>query len=203
MQRHPLFKVVVETIEQFDLISSDTLVTDAAIHRYFQFALFYRKLLSGKDFVGIISSRDVSEMLTRAFAIRHVEYFAIRGETRFPGEVSTPHYPSSFEHIKEHLRVPYQGALYLVGAGALGKIYCQWIKERGGIAIDIGSIFDAWAQVKSRLTAPCHAFERYSEKPTITMREAISRYNRLINELSLDTAPISEARFADKSDLVW
>ena len=38
----------------------------------------------------------------------------------------------------------------LVGAGALGKAYCEAVRQQGGVAVDIGSGFDGWAGVMSR-----------------------------------------------------
>jgi len=38
------------------------------------------------------------------------------------------------------------GRVYLVGAGILGKMYCDVIKQRGGVAIDIGAVIDGWAR---------------------------------------------------------
>jgi hypothetical protein len=37
------------------------------------------------------------------------------------------------------------GMLVLVAAGILGKIYCHAISEKGGIAIDVGSVLDLCA----------------------------------------------------------
>jgi hypothetical protein len=42
------------------------------------------------------------------------------------------------------------GLVVLVGAGILGKIYCHRIKQLGGIAIDVGSMMDVWAGLKTR-----------------------------------------------------
>jgi hypothetical protein len=39
-----------------------------------------------------------------------------------------------------------EGKLFLVGAGIMGKHYCHVIKSLGGVAVDIGSVFDAWAK---------------------------------------------------------
>ena len=38
----------------------------------------------------------------------------------------------------------------VVGAGALGKGYCNEIKRQGGIAIDLGSRFDHWLGYQTR-----------------------------------------------------
>jgi hypothetical protein len=42
------------------------------------------------------------------------------------------------------------GKVFLVGAGGLGKIYCMLIKEHGGLAYDIGALFDGWAGLYTR-----------------------------------------------------
>ena len=40
--------------------------------------------------------------------------------------------------------------LFLIGGGLFGKIYCNVAQVNGAVAIDIGSVFDALAGVKSR-----------------------------------------------------
>jgi hypothetical protein len=67
--------------------------------------------------------------------------------------VETPagrHYPDVFESLREPLsRVP-RGHVVLVAAGLLGKVYCDWIKVAGGIAIDVGSAADHWCGYTTR-----------------------------------------------------
>ena len=62
------------------------------------------------------------------------------------------HYPDRYLQIMQSgeltPRVP--GELFLVGGGVLGKIYCAEIKRRGGVAIDIGSVFDMWGYIGAR-----------------------------------------------------
>lgn len=60
------------------------------------------------------------------------------------------HYPEAYPKIMEQIRPPYQGAIYIVAAGILSKSYCTLIKQRGGIAIDVGSTADIWMGNKSR-----------------------------------------------------
>jgi len=52
--------------------------------------------------------------------------------------------------LYKEIEVMYPGQLFLVAAGPLGKIYCQWVKERGGVALDFGSMADAWIGIDSR-----------------------------------------------------
>ena len=47
-----------------------------------------------------------------------------------------------------------RGTLVLVGAGFLGKLYCQAAKNSGAVAVDFGSAFDILAGV---VTRPIHA----------------------------------------------
>ena len=46
--------------------------------------------------------------------------------------------------------VGFPGMLYLVGGGLYGKLYCQLIRSQGGVALDLGSLFDAWLGIPSR-----------------------------------------------------
>jgi hypothetical protein len=55
------------------------------------------------------------------------------------------HFPSRFDQISAALsRSDLSGRLFLVAAGMVGKAYCRVIKGQGGMAIDAGSIVDAW-----------------------------------------------------------
>ncbi|HEX4766820.1 MAG TPA: glycosyltransferase [Lichenihabitans sp.] len=67
------------------------------------------------------------------------------------------HWPDAFERLRRDLDVA-PGDVVLVAAGFLGKIYADWIKQRGGIALDIGSIVDFWCGFSTR--AP-HFTQRY------------------------------------------
>lgn len=193
LSKHPMYGAVLSVIDEYDLISDNMIITDAAVHRYLQFTLYYRNLLAGRDFLGLLTSRNISGKLRAYFNIAHIDTYLIKGESQYPGNVLTPHFPDRFETLEQELKVPYIGALFLVGAGALGKIYCQWIKNKGGVAIDIGSIFDSWAGVPSRLTHPCHNLEVYNDNPVISRDEAIVRFNRLCNRFSIDSQRLAHS----------
>ncbi len=58
------------------------------------------------------------------------------------------HYPTQFNRIPRWMDVQaenYPGSLLLVGAGVIGKIYCNWWRDRGGVAFDVGGCMDCWA----------------------------------------------------------
>ncbi len=187
-----MHNTVVSSISQFGLLNETQTITDAAVHRYLQFSLLYRALLKDIDFLGIISSRNIVDTLKSKFGVRHLDYYAIRGEAQYPGPVEQRHYPDAFRKLYDCLNVPFPGALFLVGAGVFGKVYCKWIKDRGGIALDIGSIFEPWGNIPSRTTHPCHHLDVYTQYPEISAKEALQRYNDLCDELGLDTVEARE-----------
>ncbi len=68
------------------------------------------------------------------------------------------HYPDVFESLREPLSKVPKGRVVLVAAGMLGKIYCDWIKSAGGIALDVGSAADHWCGYNTR---PAHETVAY------------------------------------------
>ena len=109
--------------------------------------------LTGKKEVIYISCRDIDEPLRRAFGIRTVHSYIIAPEMKFTStyEGGLKHYPEQFNQIEWWLNnAPCDGTPCLVGAGVIGKIYCNWMRDRGGIAFDIGAVFDLWAGFSTR-----------------------------------------------------
>jgi hypothetical protein len=47
--------------------------------------------------------------------------------------------PIFLSHVFEALPQDMRGCLCLIGAGPWAEIYCTWIKQRGGVGVDIGS----------------------------------------------------------------
>lgn len=182
---HPRWAAVALALEAFDLVRPRTPLTDAALHRLLSHALLFRPLLADAPFLGLVSCRDVGGQLQEVFGIREVRWYGVRGQRDQPGPVPTPHFPDGFVELRETLTVPFPGALFLVGAGAFGKIYCHWIKARGGIAIDIGSLFDSWAGV-GRVGHAVRGLDVYRAWPRISRRAAVARYNVLLDHFALD-----------------
>ena len=187
-----LWRAVQESVDALGLISPSTLETHTALHRLLQHALLYRPILQDSAFLGIISCRPIAESLQQLFNIDQVRWHGVQGELDATGPVETAHYPDGFRELRRTLTVPFPGAVFLVGAGPFGKVYCQWIKERGGIAIDIGSIFDSWANL-GRVGGPARSLDVYRAIPSIKKLAAIERYNNLADEFALDV-PRADAR---------
>ncbi len=184
----PEYRPVFAALDRFGLLSHAPLLTDAAIHRYLQIGLFYRGLLDRLPFCGLVTCRDLAPEIARVFCIDHVESYLIPGEAQHPGPMSGEHFPKRFRELHATLTVPFRGAVFLVGAGALGKIYCHWIRQRGGIALDIGSMCDAWADV-GRLRKPCHRLQMYQTAP-LSLEESVCHYNRMIVQDGLRIDPL-------------
>ena len=56
------------------------------------------------------------------------------------------HYEVSFDSIMNEIKEEINKYdAWLVGAGELGRLYTGEIKRNGGVAVDIGKVFDAWA----------------------------------------------------------
>ena len=97
-----------------------------------------------------ISCRNIDQRL-REITGKEVTSYRIAPEAMFTTYEGPAHYPAQYVKIESWMdKQDLKGALCLVGGGVVGKIYCNWFRDRGGIAIDIGSIFDMWAGYVTR-----------------------------------------------------
>jgi hypothetical protein len=113
----------------------------------------WAKVLHGLPLLHVISCRDIRHRMSRKFGIPKIEQFALPPQARPCCGVALTneiHYPKLFSAAATWIRGHAKGNVFLVGAGGFGKIYCEWIKRYGGVAIDIGSLFDAWAGLGTR-----------------------------------------------------
>ena len=118
---------------------------------------FLTTLLHRIGFVGLVSARDVRGVVKHLFDPAEIAWWRVPEQGIYSYQANLPrHFPESFDFLCSRIEVPFIGALFLVGAGPCGKVYCDVIKRRGGIAIDIGSVFDVWA---GRLTRPEMSFD--------------------------------------------
>lgn len=110
-------------------------------------------LLQNQGSVSLICCRDLGGLFETAFGIDDVavyqvpSQFAMRDidgayEERLHG---VPFWPDFFEGLQASIRVRKPGEVFLIGAGLLGKSLCLTVKERGGIALDLGSCLDGLA----------------------------------------------------------
>jgi len=113
----------------------------------------YHDILDNREDVTYISCRDVREILKNTFNIKKVTAIHLPPQ-HYPckGDVlrNEPHYPDIYNEIMDYLSDDLSGKIFLIGAGGLGKIYCNWVKQHNGVALDIGSLFDGWAGLVTR-----------------------------------------------------
>ncbi|WP_428395498.1 hypothetical protein [Lichenicoccus sp.] len=103
---------------------------------------FLRPLLAEQPFLGFVgSNRDLAEKLRHFCQVGETVTYLVPGPQQ-----RRDNYPAGFEKTLAVLQVPRPGAVFLVAAGLLGPIYCNRIKQLGGIAIDIESVLARWTR---------------------------------------------------------
>lgn len=140
------------------LNNSKNRIGDCNIHYHLAKSGFFNKLLSQVESCAVVTCHmKLSSMLSEKYdGLKVTEYLIPeeKNNSKTFGVLSQElHYPDVYNILQDDLYPDFQGQVFLVAAGPLGKIYCSLIKERGGIAIDIGSIADIWAGYHSR---PAH-----------------------------------------------
>jgi len=93
---------------------------------------------------------ELPELLQRHFVLDEVTLYRIPGEKGSAAMLGCDaaagtHYPDAYAQLRASLECPHNGRLFLIAGGILGKFYAATIKQFGGVALDIGSIADAWA----------------------------------------------------------
>lgn len=109
-------------------------------------------LLEAGQRVAVVSSRDVEPVLRETYGVDPRVYqipsqYIMRNvdgahEAKLHG---VPIWPDFYRRLREEIVVREQGEVFLVGAGIFAKELCVEIRERGGIALDIGSCLDQLA----------------------------------------------------------
>lgn len=151
-----------QLLRLYGLTGPDARLCGADIHLGALNSGFLDTLLREEGSVSLVCGHELAQPLGRAFDLADVRIYKVPAQAKFFFDDSEePHYPAVFERLRETIDVRWPGEVFLVGAGFLGKIYCGWIKRRGGIALDIGSVFDLWAGKHTRGNDPSVA-ERYS-----------------------------------------
>ena len=110
----------------------------------------FRCLLSQRK-IGMITSRyELCPVLEDMFDLS-VACWNIPDMYLSIGEASAPsNYIQKLEAVMQQQLVEFPGMVFLVGGGLYGKLYCGLIKSQGGVALDLGSLLDAWAGIHSR-----------------------------------------------------
>ncbi len=125
-----------------------------ALHRHL------KKIIEEAPAVIVISGQPSLETMFRSLLGRRLRRFiCLPAEGSFPQDADQSHlrgiYPQVVREIKES---DLSRTLVLAGAGYFGKIYCDLAKQNGGVAIDMGSIFDV---LVGKFTRPAHQSFRF------------------------------------------
>ncbi len=92
----------------------------------------------------VVSSRDtVAEKLAARYPGTAVDFIPV-------GLEKSGERPDFLARVDAALPTVLAGCLCLVGAGPWSEIYCSWIKQRGGVGIDVGSGLDLMAGAQTR-----------------------------------------------------
>ena len=115
---------------------------DIDIHSEFLEKGYFQELIQHRNNLTYISCRNLDDKFNIP-----VNSFIVAPEWKFTsGYKGEHHYPEQFNSINNWVKgLNAKNNLLLYGAGTIGKIYGNWWRDLGGVAFDIGSVFDDWA----------------------------------------------------------
>lgn len=137
------------------VLRTDTLRVDSNIHFDLAGSPAFMSLLARAPKLILVTPRTelVGRIETRFGLAGRVCHVPVPGEFRVNGEggAEVDVRFSAFQVAESRLQALCEpGALVLIGAGLVGKRWCMLAHQRGAVAIDMGSVLDAWAGVQSR-----------------------------------------------------
>ncbi|MBG9386529.1 hypothetical protein [Caenimonas aquaedulcis] len=131
--------------------------TSAHFHHDLHIWNLWGEIFGAVRSVSWISCHDMSEYLRKARGVATRQRILIPPEQRWAGLFKTrapgDSRPETLLDLHDDICAaisPLEGEVYLVAAGFLGKLYCDLVCRRGGIAIDIGSLADYWMGFATR-----------------------------------------------------
>lgn len=153
-----LNNAIYSEAQAFELFDESKRFVSANVHWDLGLSDEFYSLLNEQRRIILITSRDVQAKLHHYLdtkfgrKLRRVEAMLLPAEFRRSYQsYDEPRYPAAFERILKALpEMVSPGVLVLVGAGIMGKIFCSRIRELGGVALDVGSLFDAWDGLNTR-----------------------------------------------------
>lgn len=136
-------------------IPRETIITSCFVHHHLSDWGLYDYLFKDIESCSVISCHPTCpSVLKDRFGLEVRDLHLIPAESanihQIGDYIGESHYPERFESLCQEIKVAYPGEVYLMAAGFVGKIYCDIIKEQGGIALDVGSMFDFWMSINTR-----------------------------------------------------
>ena len=137
-------------LANFSLVKNQSFI-NVNTHYYLGQSEEFKDILKSCMHLVAITCRDVKEL--RSSLDRSIDVLKIPAQSHFSDNLdeAEKHFPDRFFDIeKEIKKIVNPGSVVLIGAGILGKIYCDIVKNSGGIALDVGSLMDAIAKKDTR-----------------------------------------------------
>lgn len=137
------------------------LLTSCHLHNAFAFWRIWDVLFGRLGHCTLVTGRsDLENALKDRFGLAATRIHLVPPERKFADRHGTAsrHYPDRFEELRHDLARTRPGEVVLVAAGILGKAYCAWVRQAGGIAIDVGSAADHWCGRQTRTVNEAAAF---------------------------------------------
>jgi len=123
----------------------------ASAHLYFSLIENLKELVVIPNQIYCLTNREESSQRIRALCPDTHVHNIIVGHSELEKNGNKPEFLNSTMNM---LPVDMSGSLSLIGAGPYAEFYCNWIKQRGGVALDLGSGFDLLA---GHYTRPIHS----------------------------------------------
>jgi O-methyltransferase len=132
--------------------------------------------------IGLVTCHySLPDAFRDSYDARVVDYYAVPPPAHMLGGLDREdngHFPGRYRELLDELRGVQPGVLYIVAAGMPGKVYCEAIRRRGGIALDIGHSIDVLAGVGGRKHVTKDVLDRYQivetpERPSHAYRRYV------------------------------
>ena len=117
---------------------------------------YLSRIIAGCKRITVVSCHHaLPDALKQRFGLSEVGFIALPPEYASISKLSSAfssekHFPDRYYEIIRSLKASRCSGLFLVAGGILGKLYCEAIKQSGGVALDIGSVADAWMGAMTR-----------------------------------------------------
>jgi hypothetical protein len=158
------WRQVIPALEKNVVNFNNKLICSINIHNEWLDNDIYKQLLANQDKIYYISGRNITNPLKNRFKIKEIGYMNVTPEIKFESNKNQErHFPFQFYKAIEWIkRLDCTGCYCLYGAGVLGKYYGYLFKKQGGVALDLGNVFDLWFGKVTR--GPRKGVDSYNDK---------------------------------------
>ena len=107
---------------------------------------FFATTLQAAERVVLIGPWDLCDELSSRLGQPNISHLEVPHHHTWADEEGFGQYPFLHHHVEKRIAQlgDLRGVLVLIGAGIYGKHYVRLAKQQGGVALDVGSVFDAW-----------------------------------------------------------